>query len=130
MQECRADTRNLRVAGSLQAVGRWPHFDSTLQAARRALGPASALAGTAHRGPDYSAVWGCFELAGHLTALPPGTGWVELLMAQPGWFVHCSKYSSESVVFHFSPGAHSTLVSYSFFFSDEEMNSEKGGEAA
>lgn len=42
MQERRADTRNPREAGSLQAVGRMPDFNSNLQAARRALGPASA----------------------------------------------------------------------------------------
>lgn len=70
----------------------------------RALGPASALAGAAHGGPDYSAVCGCFELAGHLTALPPGTGWAELLMAQPGWFVHCNQYSLEGVAFLISNG--------------------------
>lgn len=51
MQEHRADTRNLREAGSLQAGGRQTDFNSTLQAAGRALGPASAPVGTAHSGP-------------------------------------------------------------------------------
>lgn len=52
-----------------------------------------------HSGPDYSVVCGCWELAWHLIALAPGTGWAELLMAQPLLFVHCNKYGSEGVTF-------------------------------
>lgn len=132
MQEHRADTRNLREAGSLQAGGRQTDFHSTLQAAGRALGPASAPVGTVTVVPGYSTVWGCCELAGHLIALSPGMGWAELWMAQPRWFVHCNKYSSERVTFlisngFISPPKLTTPLCVTVSFADEETDSEKGG---
>lgn len=84
--------------------------------------------------PGYSTVWGCCELAGHLIALSPGMGWAELWMAQPRWFVHCNKYSSERVTFlisngFISPPKLTTPLCVTVSFADEETDSEKGGVA-